>query len=306
MSHGGKGGLLGLGGPVVAVLMLVAPAAAAVPAGAVMPAGAAVPAAAVPAGAVVPAGAAVPVVRAVPAVPVGRARLLRPAGALVADTTTTTGAVTTSAPPTTVAPTTTTTSTVPPTTSSRPARTTTTTVAPTTATTAPPVTTSSSTPWGLIALIVVLVIAIVVIALLMRARNRRGAEAEWRRAVVPALSDAQLARESLLSGNGASEDPEVRGAVAVQVERAAAALDGAARKAPDAEAGSTTTSAARALRGLAFAVEADRLLRHGTAAPTGVQLAQADQARRDRGSELSTALARLSSRVSVRRQARTG
>jgi hypothetical protein len=145
--------------------------------------------------------------------------------------------------------------------------------------------------------IIVLVIAIVLVALLMRSRKRRGVEAEWRRAVVPALSDAQLARESLAGGNAASEDPEVRGAVAVQVERAAVALDGTARKAPDPEARSMATATAGALRGLAFAIEADRLLRHGTSAPTGVQLAQADQARRDRSTELNTALARLSARI---------
>jgi hypothetical protein len=218
--------------------------------------------------------------------------------ALVADTTTTTVPVTTTtAPPTTLAPTTTTSSTAPATTSSRPARTTTTTVPATTTTTRPQTQASSNTPWALIAVIIVLVIAIVVVALLMRSRKRRGVEAEWRRAVVPALSDAQLARESLAGGNAASEDPEVRGAVAVQVERAAVALDGAARKAPDPEARSMTTSAAGALRGLAFAIEADRLLRHGTSAPTGVQLAQADQARRDRSTELNTALARLSARI---------
>jgi hypothetical protein len=54
---------------------------------------------------------------------------------------------------------------------------------------------------------------------------------------------------------------------------------------------------AAALRGLAFAVEADRLLRQGTTAPTGTQLAQADEARRARNSELGAALARLSTRI---------
>jgi hypothetical protein len=217
--------------------------------------------------------------------------------ALVAATTTTTVPVTTTTPPTTLAPTTTTTtSTVPVTTSSRPARTTTT-VPATTTTTRPQAPASSNPPWALIAVIIVLVIAIVLVALLMRARKRRGIESEWRRAVVPALSDAQLARESLASGNAASEDPEVRAAVAVQVERAAVALGGAARQAPDPEARAMATSAAAALRGLAFAIEADRLLRQGTSAPTGVQLAQADQARRDRSTELNTALARLSARI---------
>ena len=51
------------------------------------------------------------------------------------------------------------------------------------------------------------------------------------------------------------------------------------------------------MRGLAFAVEADRLLRQGTSAPTGTQLAEADEARRARNSELNAALARLSTRV---------
>jgi hypothetical protein len=218
--------------------------------------------------------------------------------ALLADPTTTTQPVTTTAPPTTVPPTTstTTTSTVPATTSSRPARTTTTTTPPTTTTT-PHANSSSNTPWALIALAIALVVAILLVILLMRARRRKGLEADWRHATVPALSDAQLARESLLSGNAASDDPELRGAVAVQVERAAVALDGAARKAPDPDAGASATTAAGALRGLAFAIEADRLLRHGTSPPTGVQLAQADDARRSRAAELNTALARLSTHI---------
>ena len=87
--------------------------------------------------------------------------------------------------------------------------------------------------------------------------------------MVPALSDAQLARASLLSDNAVSDDAEVRGAVAVQVERAAVALDHTVSTAPDPDAGAMATTAAGALRGLAFAIEADRLLRHGTAAPTG-------------------------------------
>ncbi len=230
----------------------------------------------------------------------GSPRPARPARtvAFVVDTTTSTSTlpVTTTAPSTTVPPTTTTSS-VPVTTSSRPSRSTTTTAPATTTTTTPPPSSSSKTPWALIAVILVLLVAILVVALLMRARRRKALEAEWRRAVIPALSDAQLARESLVSGNAASEDSELRAAVAVQVERAAAALDGAARKAPDPDAGSLATAAAGDLRGLAFAIEADRLLRHGASAPTGIQLAQADEARRARGTELTTALARLSTRV---------
>ncbi len=220
----------------------------------------------------------------------------RPSPVLLADTTTTTlpATTTTTVPPTT---TTSTTTTLPSTTTTSTPRTTTTTVPATTTTTVPATKTSSKTPWGLIALIVVLVVAIGVVALLLRSRKRRAIETEWRRAVVPALSDAQLARESLLSGNAGSEDPQIRGAVEVQVERAATALERTVARAPDPEAGSMASSAASGLRGLAFAVEADRLLRHGTSAPSGVQLAQADEARRARTTELNTALANLGRRI---------
>jgi hypothetical protein len=218
----------------------------------------------------------------------------RGASVLLADVTTSTVEPTT----TTTPPTTTTTTPPTTTTSTTEPRTTTTTSSSTTTTTQPLVkNTSSKTPWGLIVLIVVLVLAIVGVILALAARRRRGVETTWRKAVVPALSDAQLARESLLSGNGASDDPEIRGAVAVQVERAAVALEHAVRGAPDPEAGSLATSAAGALRGLAFAIEADRLLRHGTAAPSGMQLAQADEARRARTAELNSALVRLSTRI---------
>ena len=63
-----------------------------------------------------------------------------------------------------------------------------------------PTTTSSRTPWGLIALIVVLVMAIILVAVLLGRPEEPKSQATWRRAVVPALSDAQLARDALLSG----------------------------------------------------------------------------------------------------------
>jgi hypothetical protein len=221
---------------------------------------------------------------------------------VLVDTTTTVPPTTTTTPPVT----TTTTSTVPPTTTSSPSTTTeptttsTTSSEPTTTSTTAPIIDTRSTssfPTGLVVLIVVLVVLIVVVALLLRARSRRGAETAWRRVVVPALSEARLARESLLSGNAASPDPQVRGAVEVQVEKAATALERSVSSAPDPDTGTLARTAATALRGLAFAIEADRLLRTGTAPPTGVQLAQADEARRDRASELDSALARLSAQV---------
>ena len=87
----------------------------------------------------------------------------------------------------------------------------------------------------------------------------------------------------------------------MQAERAAVALEQAASTAPDAAAGGSATTAAGALRGLAFSIEADRLLRNGATAPTGVQLAQADEARRDRDAELQGALTRLQAHVDAAR-----
>ncbi len=218
---------------------------------------------------------------------------------LVATTTTVPASTTTTVPASTTtsipAPTTTTSST----TSTLPSTTTTTSTLPSTTTTLPItlVPSSSTTPWGLIALVVVLVLAIVGVILLYVSRTKKAAAGAWRRRALPALSDARLAREALLSPSAVADDAELRGAVAAQVERAANALDHAGSTAPDPAAGGSATTAAGALRGLAFAIEADRLLRNGAAAPTGIQLAQADAARRDRDGELQGALARLQSHV---------
>jgi hypothetical protein len=228
-----------------------------------------------------------------PAVPVGATAVSQSAPT----TTTPVAPTTTTAPPVTTTTEPATTTTVPPTTTSSPAHTTTTTTVPSTTTTSPTKSTSGKTPWGLIALIVVLAAAIALVAVLLRSRRKKGIEAEWHRAVVPALSDAQLARDAVLSDNAMSGDPGLRGAVDVQVDKAATALERVARTAPDPAASALATEAAAALRGLAFAVEADRLLRQGVSAPTGVQLAQADEARRSRYSELSGALASLSARI---------
>ena len=142
-------------------------------------------------------------------------------------------------------------------------------------------------------MIVVLVALIGLVILLMVSRNKKSALDVWRRRTLPALSDAKLAREALMSPTAVSVDAELRAAVAVQVERASTALEQAGSSAPDPVPGGSAVTAAGSLRGLAFAVEADRLLRHGEGSPTGVQLAQADQARRDRDSELQGALSRL-------------
>jgi hypothetical protein len=156
---------------------------------------------------------------------------------------------------------------------------------------------TTSTPWGLVALIAALVLAIILVTVLLVVRRARVRQGTWRRAVIPALSDARLARDALLSGNAESDDERLRADVRLQVERAATALEQTVDRAPDPEDADAVRSVASSLRGLAFAIEADRLLHHGANVPSGAQLAEADVARRDRGAELDRAIARLTARV---------
>lgn len=231
--------------------------------------------------------------------------LLAATSPALAATTTTVPVTTTTLPvTTTTVPVTTTTSTVPVTTTTQPRTTTTTTTVPrsttTTSTTTPKKTGTGGLSGAAVALIIValvVVLAVILLLVLLGRRRRLQAEAAWRRSVLPAVSDAHLARDALLSANAMADDPQLRGSVEVQVDRAARALEQAASSAPDEVAGDATASVARSLRGLAFAVEADRLLRHGAGAPTGIQLAEADDARRSRLAELDSALGRLSARL---------
>ena len=210
------------------------------------------------------------------------------------DTTTTTIPVTT----TTVAPTTTTT--VPPTTAptttttTLPATTTTherptTTTSSTTTTTTPTKSTSSSKTWGWVLLAVVIALAALLVGLLIARTRRQGREVDWDRSVGPAVTAAELARELILSQTNA-DDAQHRATVAVQVDDAVDGLERAAADAPDEEHRALAMRAADSLRGLAFAVEADHLMRSGGQTPTGEQLASADSARRNRSAELNRAL----------------
>jgi hypothetical protein len=186
---------------------------------------------------------------------------------------------TTLAPPvttTTAAPATTTT--VPPTT------------APTTSTTlAPTKSTSSSKTWGWVLLAVVIALAALLVGLLIARTRRQGREVDWDRSVAPAVTAAELARELILSQTNA-DDAQHRATVAVQVDDAVEGLERAAAAAPDETLRAITMRCADSLRGLAFAVEADHLMRSGGQTPTGEQLASADSARRNRSAELNRAL----------------
>jgi hypothetical protein len=211
------------------------------------------------------------------------------AGAL--DTTTTSipppTTTTTTIPATTTVPPTTTTS-APVTTTTRSHQTTTSTTHPTTMTTTPS-STSSSSPWGWVLLGVVILLAILLVVLLIVRTRRQGQEANWQRLTTPAIAAAELARDLVLSQTE-TDDPQRRASVTVQVDQAVAGLERAAASAPDETQAAMCTRCAESLRGLAFAVEADHLMRSGGQNPTGEQLAAADAARRSRTAELEAAL----------------
>jgi uncharacterized protein HemX len=217
------------------------------------------------------------------------------------DTTTTIEPTTTTtlAPPTTTSSTTTTTA--PPTTTSTTHAATTTTHESTT-TTHPTTTTtratssSSTTPWGWIILALVLVLAAILVAVLIGRSKRQGREADWQRSVRPALTAAELARDLVLS-QSENDDAQRRASVGVQVDDAVEGLERAAENAPDDLSRNMCTRSAESLRGLAFAVEADHLMRSGGEHPTGEQLAAADAARRNRTAELQANLLELKAAV---------
>jgi disulfide bond formation protein DsbB len=225
------------------------------------------------------------------------------AGEAAAQTTTTTSSVvttTTSAPTTTTTttlpPTTTTSTTLPPTTTTHPHPTTTSTTHAVTTTTRAATTSSNSSTIGWVLLAVVIVLAVLLVVWLIARNKRQGKAANWRRSVVPAIAAAELARDLVLSQTP-SDDQQRRASVSVQVDEAVDGLERAAASAPDETSAALTNRTAESLRGLAFAVEADHLLRSGGEHPSGQQLAQADAARRNRSAELDTTLGELKAAV---------
>jgi hypothetical protein len=220
------------------------------------------------------------------------------------DTTTTTAPVTT----TTAAPTTTTT-TAPPTTTTTAPTTTTTRARPTTTTSSSTTTTtttiagktsSSSKTWGWVLLAVVIALAVILVGLLIARTRRQGREVDWDRSVQPAVTAAELARELVLSQTN-NDDAQHRATVGVQVDDAVDGLERAAAAAPDEAHRALCMRCADSLRGLAFAIEADHLMRSGGQTPTGEQLASADSARRTRSAELTAALDDLKIAIATKR-----
>ena len=207
-----------------------------------------------------------------------------PAGAVDPTTTSTSVAPTTSTPMTTT--------TLPVTTTTALATTTTakltTTTAHVTTTTAAAKAKSNAAVWAWILGGVALVALIIAgVAAIMGSKKRREAGDAWVPQARAGLENASLARTT----GGDAQVTQVR----AQGEDAARALDRVATVAPDEARRQAASSVAEGLRGVIFCLEAEHLLRSGTAAPTAAQLAEADVARRRRASELDASLAQLDS-----------
>jgi hypothetical protein len=136
---------------------------------------------------------------------------------------------------------------------------------------------------------VVILLAILLVVLLIARTRRQGREATWQGLTGPAIAAAELARDLVLSLTE-TDDAQRRANVAIQVDQAVSGLERAAASAPDETDAAKCTRCAESLRGLAFAVEADHLMRSGGSPPTGEQLAAADAARRNRAADLEAAL----------------
>jgi hypothetical protein len=147
--------------------------------------------------------------------------------------------------------------------------------------------------------VAIALVAIGVILLIARTR-RQGREADWEHTALPAVAAAELARDLVLSQTP-EDDDQRRGAVSVQVDEAVTGLERAAASAPDESHAVLCSKAAESLRGVAFAVQADHLMRSGGQLPTGEQLAAADLAKRSRTTELDAALAHLKRAVAPKR-----
>jgi hypothetical protein len=113
------------------------------------------------------------------------------------------------------------------------------------------------------------------------------------------VTSTELARGLVLSQKE-TDDAQHRASVAAQVDNAVEGLERAAESAPDDAHRALCERCAESLRGLAFAVESDHLMRSGGEHPTGQQLAEADQARRNRDAELDAALEDLKAAVTPR------
>ena len=156
---------------------------------------------------------------------------------------------------------------------------------------------SSSTPWGWIILAIVLLLAAVLVAVLIGRSRRTGSGKRLAALGAPGLGGGRTGPGSGPVADRATTTPSAGPASASRWRRPSTAWSGSASSAPDDLGRNIAARSAESLRGLAFAVEADHLMRSGGEHPTGEQLAAADATRRGRAAELEANLLELKAAV---------
>ena len=154
----------------------------------------------------------------------------------------------------------------------------------------------SSTPVGwIIGGVVALLLVVLAVVLFSRSRSRRRARDTWRTEVEPVLAQTTMVRDRLVGAQ--SQDPAGRAAITEQLQSVTSSLARVANSAPSDELTAAANAVGENLRGLSFAQEASDLLRSGTAAPSGQQLARADQDSRTQLAQLDAAIATLRAQI---------
>jgi hypothetical protein len=139
--------------------------------------------------------------------------------------------------------------------------------------------------------VVALLLAILILVLILRSRSRRRTSDTWRIEAEPVLAQATMIRDRLVGVQ--YQDPAGRAAMTEQLQSVTSSLTRVANSAPTEELTAAAHAVSENLRGLSFAQEASDLLRTGPVAPSGEQLARADEASRTQLAQLDAALASL-------------
>jgi hypothetical protein len=151
---------------------------------------------------------------------------------------------------------------------------------------------TSTTPVGwIIAGVVALLLVVLALILVLRSRSRRRTSETWKIEAEPVLTQVAMIRDRLVTAQG--QDSAGRSAINEQLQSVTSSLARVANSAPTEELTAAANAVGENLRGLSFAQEASDLLRAGPTAPSGEQLARADEASRTQLTRLDAAMASL-------------
>jgi hypothetical protein len=166
----------------------------------------------------------------------------------------------------------------------------------TTSTVASSQSSSGDVPWGwIIGGLAVLALAVVLV-IVMASKKRSAIFESWRQSTLPLLAEVRLTGSMVVDG-ASSASADHRADVQAEVDRTVSALATAAVSAPEGEPKTATNALREALLGLAFAVEASRLVHDPRHSPTATELRDAAEAVTTRQRGFDSAFTRLETLV---------